>query len=422
MSSGRSSVYASMARIASIARAAHSPAKGEEILIAIFGSKSEFGKRRSPPLDRGTFAQGETKLQEYDYASSAPDSAGCVIARRLTDDPNVRVLLLEAGPPANGFWVEAPAGMARLFKDKRYNWSYFTEPVPTLRDRRLYWPRGKALGGSSAINGLVYVRGNRGDFDHWAQLGETGWVRTTCCPISSGRRISVRGERPAWRGGSADGQRSVDQTSDRDRFRSRPPGASASPRSIASTARSPEAAGFLSANIRNGVRQSSYDAFLAPVRDRANLDIQSGAHVRRILFQDRKAVGVEVFQAQQIRQFSAKREVIVSAGALNSPQVSDAVGHRRRRALQLMASRRSSHLAGRRPQSSRSFRRARASAFDARRVPTIARCMAGGNTRRASNIWRRGEAISRSPRPWWAHSSRARRTSNIPISRSASDR
>ena len=260
-------------------------------------------------------------MREYDYIVVGAGSAGCVVARRLSDDPDARVLLLEAGPPAKGFWVKSPAGMAKLFKDTRYNWSYFTEPVPTLRDRRLYWPRGKALGGSSAINGLVYVRGNRGDFDHWAQLGNLGWGWDDVLPCF--KRLENYGPGSSAMHG-ANGPLTVSDPAIKhptaidfveaarrlgirkvDRF----------------DGTETEAAGFLQANIRNGVRQSSFDAFIAPVRSRPNLDIQSGAHVRRILIEDRQAVGVEVLQGHQTRSIAARREVIVSAGALNSPQL-----------------------------------------------------------------------------------------------------
>lgn len=260
-------------------------------------------------------------MQDYEYIIVGAGSAGCVIARRLSDDPNVRVLLLEAGPPAKGFWVESPAGMAKLFKDTRYNWSYFTEPVPTLRDRRLYWPRGKALGGSSAINGLVYVRGNRGDFDHWAQLGATGWGWDDVLPYFKRQENYGPGAGDLH---GCDGPLTVS-----DPVIKHPTaidfieaaGRIGIPKVDRFDGTEPEAAGFLSANIRKGVRQSSFDAFVAPVRDRRNLEIQSGAHVRHILFEGRHAVGVEVLQAKQVLQFRAKREVIVSAGALNSPQV-----------------------------------------------------------------------------------------------------
>jgi len=257
----------------------------------------------------------------FDFIVVGAGSAGCVVARRLSDDPAVSVLLVEAGPPARGFWVRTPAGMAKLFKHPRYNWGYFTEPVPTLRDRVLYWPRGKAVGGSSAINGLVYVRGNRSDFDHWASLGNSGWAWEDVLPHF--RRIENRGEaaRPSQgtQGELAVSDSAIKHPTAVDFIESsRRLGI---PTVDVFNGEETEAVGFLQANIRNGVRQSSYDAFLEPVRHRANLVIESGAHVKRILLEGGRAVGIEMLQDNKVRSFTVKREVIVCAGALNSPQV-----------------------------------------------------------------------------------------------------
>lgn len=259
--------------------------------------------------------------QSYDYIVVGAGSAGCVVARRLSDDPSVRVLLLEAGPPAKGFWLSTPAGMAKLFKNPRYNWGYFSEPVPTLRDRRIYFPRGKALGGTSAINGMVYVRGNRGDFEHWASLGNAGWKWEDVLPYF--KRLENFGPTGGVLHGT-DGPLAVSDPAVKHPTAvdfieaARRIGI---PQVQTFTGEEPESVGFLQANIRNGVRQSSYDAYLAPIRGRPNLAVESGAHVRRILIESRKALGVEVLQRDQVRSIIAAREVIVCAGALNSPQL-----------------------------------------------------------------------------------------------------
>ena len=114
-------------------------------------------------------------MDAFDYVVIGAGSAGCVVARRLSDDANATVLLLEAGPPATGFWNRTPAGMAKLHRSERHNWNYVTEPEPCLGARSVYWPSGKALGGGSAINGMVYVRGDRHDYDGWDRLGNPGW-------------------------------------------------------------------------------------------------------------------------------------------------------------------------------------------------------------------------------------------------------
>ena len=257
----------------------------------------------------------------FDYIVVGAGSAGCALARRLSDDPSLRVLVVEAGPPARGFWIQTPAGMAKLFKNPRYNWGYFTEPVPTLRGRVLYWPRGKALGGSSAINGLVYVRGNRSDFNHWASLGNVGWAWEDVLPHF------IRIENYGASAGSLQGTRGELAVSDSAIKHPTATDFIESARRIGIPAidsfngEETEAVGFLQANIRNGLRQSSYDAFLKPVRHRSNLVIESGAHVKRILMQDRRAIGIEMLQDNTQRVFAAKREVILCAGALNSPQV-----------------------------------------------------------------------------------------------------
>lgn len=258
----------------------------------------------------------------YDYIIVGAGSAGCVLARRLSEDPGTRVLLVEAGPPADDFWIRTPAGMGKLFKSERYNWCFQTEPVPSLRNRQIYWPRGKTLGGSSAINGMVYVRGNRRDFDHWRELGNPGWGWDDVLPYF---RRSVRHAGDADPDGKSRGLLTVSDPSVLH------PAALAFVEAARRTGLArlddfnegeQEGVGLLRATIRNGVRQSTYDAFLAPVaRRRPNLDIRTGAHVRRVLFSGVTASGIEVSLDGQVQRFEAAREVVLCAGALSSPHL-----------------------------------------------------------------------------------------------------
>ncbi|CAG9194620.1 Glucose-methanol-choline oxidoreductase [Paraburkholderia sabiae] len=260
-------------------------------------------------------------MESYDYIVVGAGSAGCVVARRLSDQSAVRVLLLEAGPPADDFWIRTPAGMAKLFLSERYNWRYATEPVPQLRNRKIYWPRGKTLGGSSAINGMVYTRGNRRDYDHWAALGNDGWAWDDVLPFFKRAEDNERGA-SHYRGTGGPLRISdpavMPQSVDAFIEASRQWGI---PYVEDLSSAGEEGVGVLQATICNGVRQSAYDAFIAPVRHRENLTVRTGVHVRRVLFQGRNASGVEVLDRGEVREIRASREVVICAGALGSPHV-----------------------------------------------------------------------------------------------------
>jgi choline dehydrogenase len=260
-------------------------------------------------------------MEVYDYIVVGAGSSGCVVASRLSEDPSVRVLLLEAGPPANSFWVHAPAGMGRLFQDMRVNWGYFTDLIPTLGNRKVYWPRGKALGGSSAINGMVYMRGHPLDFDRWAALGNKGWGWADVLPYFLRSEANVRG---ASEFHGHDGPLSVSDPAVRhpasDAFIK-----AATHLGIARVqdlnAPPFEGVNYQQFTIRNGRRHTTYQAFVEPVRHRPNLTVVTGARTLRLLFDGNEATGVEVLEGGHKRQILAAREVIVSAGSINSPHL-----------------------------------------------------------------------------------------------------
>lgn len=262
-----------------------------------------------------------TTSNTFDYIVVGAGSAGCAVARRLSDDPANRVLLLEAGPVANDFWVQTPAGMARLFTNKRLNWGYFTEPVPTMRDRKIYWPRGKALGGSSAINGMVYLRGHPMDFDYWKSQGNPGWGFDDLLPYFKRLEHNERGgDHYRGTGGPVNISEPVIRHPCSLDFIEAAQRAGI-PYTPDLNGALHDGVGFLQYNIRKGRRESAYTAYIEPVLNRPNLVVQPNAQVQRIMWQGRQAVGVEVLTNGDVQRFSCARELVLSAGALNSPQL-----------------------------------------------------------------------------------------------------
>lgn len=260
-------------------------------------------------------------MEIHDYIVVGAGSSGCVVAARLSEDPAVRVLLVEAGGPMDAFWVNTPAGMAKLFASEQFNWRFKTAPVSTLGGRQVQWDRGKGLGGSSAINGMAYVRGQPEDYDQWARAGNAGWGWSDVLPYFLRSENNVRGV-SALHGdkGPLCVSDPVETHPAGDDFISACANAGI-PRSSDMNAPPMPGAGLRQHTIKQGRRHSAYNAFIEPVRRRANLSILTGAHVTRVLLEAGEVTGVEVQHGGQRRSIAAAREVILSAGALASPQL-----------------------------------------------------------------------------------------------------
>jgi choline dehydrogenase len=260
-------------------------------------------------------------MQMFDYIIIGAGSAGCPLARGLSSNPNVSVLLLEAGPSADRFWVKTPAGMAKLYFHKTLNWNFHTTEMERLNNRRMYWPRGKALGGSSAINGMIFIRGHRKDFDNWAALGNAGWGFDEVLPYFRMMESFERGENQ-FRGAFGPLPITDPVVKERSSFDFI---AAAERIGIPYTddmnGADHDGVGFIQHNIRNGQRCSAYTAFVEPVKNRPNLMIRTDCEVQRILFEGRDATGIEIRHNGQIETIGAAREVILSAGSLKTPQL-----------------------------------------------------------------------------------------------------
>ena len=257
---------------------------------------------------------------EYDYVVVGAGSAGCVIANRLSARSEIRVLLLEAGPKDANPWIHIPVGYYRTMDDPRINWGYRTEP--DLAGRRFDWPRGKVLGGCSSINGLVYARGQAEDFDHWRQLGCTGWSYDDVLPhFRRAERAAMEGLDDGYHG--SDGPLSVTRASAHPLCDAYIEAATQAgiPANRDYNGRSQEGAGYFHVTTRNGWRSSAATAYLRPARRRRNLDIQTGRHVRRLIVDKRRVTGLEVDGKTGPQIIRARREVVLSAGAINSPQI-----------------------------------------------------------------------------------------------------
>jgi choline dehydrogenase len=259
--------------------------------------------------------------QEFDYIVIGAGSAGCVLANRLTEDAGTTVLLLEAGPPDRSIFIHMPGAMSYPLTNERFNWNYFTDPEPALMNRRIDVPRGRALGGSSSINGMVFVRGNPLDYDGWAARGLPSWSFAHCLPYFK-KMESYEGPVDDYRGGGgplrvsrcpadnpmfeaflkAGQQAGYPTTPDHNGFRQ-------------------EGMVIMQMTASGGRRQSTAVCYLRPAMARANLKVGAESPVTRVLFDGRRAIGVEYRRHGETARATARREVILSAGSIASPQL-----------------------------------------------------------------------------------------------------
>ncbi len=260
-------------------------------------------------------------MTSFDTIIVGGGTAGCVLANRLTADGKHSVLVLEAGPADRYVWIHIPIGYGKTMFHPVYNWGFTTEPDPGMLGRRIYWPRGRVLGGSSSINGLIYVRGQPEDYDAWSAAGSAGWGWRDVLPYFVRSEGNVRGASATH---GADGPLACSDIGDRHELIEAiidGAGQLGVPRTDDFNGGAQEGVGYFQLFTKNGLRCSTAVGYLRPARGRANLEVRTGAQATRVLFEGTRAVGVEFRQDGALHTAHARREVVLAAGALQSPQL-----------------------------------------------------------------------------------------------------
>lgn len=263
-------------------------------------------------------------VEHFDYIVVGAGSAGCVLASRLSQDPAIKVLLLEAGPADRSLWLHLPIGYGKTMWSTKYNWCFYTDPDPNMNGRRIYWPRGKTLGGSSAINGLIYIRGQREDYDFWAEQGNAGWSYKDILPYFIKSETNQRGA-SEFHGNTGPLKVSdIGQTHELIEAFIQGAEDNGVSRTVDFNGASQEGAGYYQLTTWKGWRCSTATAYLRPARQRANLTVISKARATGVIFDGKRAIGVKYRQgAKELTAYVSPNagEVLLSAGAIHSPQL-----------------------------------------------------------------------------------------------------
>ena len=260
-------------------------------------------------------------MENFDYIVVGAGSAGCVLANRLSADGKHTVLLIEAGTSDWNPLIHMPAGLAKLVGIKSINWSYETEPESQLNDRQLYWPRGKVLGGSSSINAMCYCRGHRKDYDYWESQGNAGWGSEDVLPYFMKSENNQRLENEFHQSGGLLSVTDHKYTNPLSEVFIEAAGQAGYERTDDFNGLFQRGFGYYQVTIKNGQRHSTAEAFLKPAKNRGNLTVWTKTMAEKIILEGKKATGIRVKRKGQIIELKANKEVILSGGAINSPQL-----------------------------------------------------------------------------------------------------
>jgi choline dehydrogenase len=264
---------------------------------------------------------GKGDEMQYDYVIVGGGSAGCVLANRLTADGRHTVCLLEAGPADRHPFIMIPGGVIQMLRSKIYNWNFWTAPQQHLGGRSLFWPRGRTLGGSSAINAMCYIRGNAWDYDHWASLGNTGWGYRDVLPYFRRAENYEPGANDFHGAGGPLNVAALRSTNPLSQAYLAACDQAGLPPTADFNGAQQEGMGFYKVMQKGGQRCSNARAYLREAESRPNLTVVTGAHATRVLFDGKKAVGVRYFANGHYVDAHAAREVVLAAGAIGSPQL-----------------------------------------------------------------------------------------------------